>query len=369
MGAKALQVNTLFPAIALCVAAAATNAGETAARDGGLTGTVWTLATLSGAAPPAGFRPTLEFRPGGKVRGFDGCNRFHGGYRVQGAALAFAPNRAATRMACADAVTVLAERFGAALDRTTGFARDGRRLELHDAGGTSMMAFEAQAAPLTGTTWMVTSYNNGRHAVVSVMPGATVDAYFGDDGRVAGSAGCNRYSAAFESGAGTLRVGPVRSTRRRCAQPDGVMQQEADFFAALRSSARYRIEGARATLRTEAGAVALTLAKTEPDSDATGAGKIAFDLARLNVDGLQGAADGLRALHYEFCLPDRADTLAAVRGIDPSVEIQRSAPGRARCRPGELLCLGNTHQPGFRQVLQRLAALPAIREIHESFFE
>ena len=36
---------------------------------------------------------------------------------------------------------------------------------------------------------------------------------------------------------------------------------------------------------------------------------------------------------------------------------------------GELLCLGHTHQPGYRAVLERLSALPFVAEIHEALFE
>ena len=35
----------------------------------------------------------------------------------------------------------------------------------------------------------------------------------------------------------------------------------------------------------------------------------------------------------------------------------------------ELLCLGHTHQPGYRAVLERLSALPFVADIHEAFFE
>jgi len=97
--------------------------------------------------------------------------------------------------------------------------------------------------------------------------------------------------------------------------------------------------------------------------------KIRFDLDRLNADGLQGPPDGLRTLHYEYCIPDRAEAIREVASIDPTLEIHRGAPGRVGCGPGELLCLGHTHQPNHREILQRLAVLPIITEIRECFFE
>jgi hypothetical protein len=96
--------------------------------------------------------------------------------------------------------------------------------------------------------------------------------------------------------------------------------------------------------------------------------KIRFDLSRLDAAGLYGPPDGLRALSYEFCIPDRADTAARVREIDGSVEMHRSR-GRVGCSGGELLCIGSTHQPGYREVLDTLAGLPYVTRIEQAFFE
>ena len=104
-------------------------------------------------------------------------------------------------------------------------------------------------------------------------------------------------------------------------------------------------------------------------SAATVRSKIRFDLDRLDPDGLQGPRHGLRALHYEYCIPDRSEAVREVTAIDPTLQIQGGSPGRVGCAAGELLCLGHTHQPDYRVVLEQLATLPFIAEIHEAFFE
>ena len=58
-----------------------------------------------------------------------------------------------------------------------------------------------------------------------------------------------------------------------------------------------------------------------------------------------------------------------VTAIDPTLEIQRDSPGRIGCAADELLCFGHTHQPDYRRVLERLAALDAVAEIREAFLE
>ena len=97
--------------------------------------------------------------------------------------------------------------------------------------------------------------------------------------------------------------------------------------------------------------------------------KIRLDLSALDEDGLYGPADGLRALHYEFCIPATAAHAAEVRAIDPSVGVLPSSPGRIGCGEGRHLCVGSTHQSDFRRVLLRLARLPYIDRIEPSFAE
>jgi hypothetical protein len=107
----------------------------------------------------------------------------------------------------------------------------------------------------------------------------------------------------------------------------------------------------------------------KPRATKTDNTKIRFDLARLNSQGLIGPPDGLRALHYEYCIPDQPEAIREVEAIDPTLQIQGGSPGRIGCAQHQLLCLGNTHQAGFLSVLERLSALPFVESIHEAFFE
>ena len=97
--------------------------------------------------------------------------------------------------------------------------------------------------------------------------------------------------------------------------------------------------------------------------------KITFDLTHLDDDGLYGAADGKRALSYEFCIPDTVGNRTEVKRIDPTVKFFAQSPGRIGCKEHENLCFGSTHQKDFRRVLQRLAELMYVQRIDESFFE
>lgn len=99
-------------------------------------------------------------------------------------------------------------------------------------------------------------------------------------------------------------------------------------------------------------------------------GKIKFRLDNIRADGLRGPADGLVAVSYEFCVPADAAVYAEVKGIDPSVQITPGGRGRVGCQAvGQALCVGNTHQAGWRGILEKLAARGYVKEIRECFFE
>lgn len=138
-----------------------------------------------------------------------------------------------------------------------------------------------------------------------------------------------------------------------------------------RSRARARALGAGLALVLGLGCGGQkTMSDDAPDPGTAAANqKIAFDLGRLNAAGLAGPPDGLRAISYELCVPDRPECLTEVQRIDPSLELMRGARGRIGCETDQVLCLGSTHQPEWRQVLTRLADLPYVARIAEAYFE
>jgi hypothetical protein len=95
--------------------------------------------------------------------------------------------------------------------------------------------------------------------------------------------------------------------------------------------------------------------------------KIDLDLANVNSEGLRGPPGGLRAVHYEFCIPTGKDE--EVRSIDPPAQFMPGSRGRIGCAGDRILVAGNTHQHSYPQVLERLAALEYVNRISENFFE
>ena len=97
--------------------------------------------------------------------------------------------------------------------------------------------------------------------------------------------------------------------------------------------------------------------------------KLELDLTVLDAAGLRGPADGKVAVSYEFSIPNRPECRDEVVRIDHTVELMPGARGRIGSGPGEILCIGSTHQPDYCAVLASLAALPYVARIIECHHE
>lgn len=220
-----------------------------------LAGTSWLLAVLNGQSPVEGTSITLNFERLGRASGSDGCNDYSTSYAVAGSQLTFGPI-AGTMMACPDPVMQQATAYQQALAQTASYVIEGERLTLMNSGGAALATFDPQRAELAGTSWDVLSYNNGKEAVVSVIIGTKLTATFDADGRLSGNAGCNDYSGDYATEGEKITIGPLAATQKYCDQPAGVMEQEAQYLAALQSAATYRVDGNTMEMRTADGALA-----------------------------------------------------------------------------------------------------------------
>ena len=222
-----------------------------------LTGTAWVLATLNGNEPLEGTTLTLRFGADGSASGTDGCNRFSTTFTQDGANLTINP-AAGTMMMCPEPEGVMeqATAYTAALAQTTAFTANERQLALF-AGNQILATFTADVQDLSGTEWNVTMFNNGREAVVGVIEGTEITTLFGADGELSGSAGCNQYIGGYTVDGNAIQIDQLGSTMRFCAEPEGVMEQEQAFLAALQSAATFSIEGDKLEMRTAGDAIAV----------------------------------------------------------------------------------------------------------------
>lgn len=191
--------------------------------------------------------PSATFSDG-TVSGSTGCNRFTAPYTQDGDALEIG-EIAATNAACPPPAGTVEREYLAALERVAAWRLEDGELALDDEDGGELLRF---SEPSPAGAWEATMFRQ-RDAVSSPLPDTEVTAVFGDDGTLSGSAGCNTYSAAYTTDGGTIAIGEPAATRKACAKPAGVMEQEQAYLDALPSAVSFRVEGSSLSLLTSEG--------------------------------------------------------------------------------------------------------------------
>ncbi len=114
---------------------------------------------------------------------------------------------------------------------------------------------------LDATSWEMTSYTDSQGSLTDILPDTIVTAHF-QANQVSGNVTCNNYSGAYETTGNKIKIGPLATTLRECIGPDGIMQQEADFLAAMGAAAQYEIKGDTLEMVDDQGATILVFKRS-----------------------------------------------------------------------------------------------------------
>ena len=214
-----------------------------------LEGTNWRLTAMGPAtnpqAPVADADFTAQFVrqqgvPSGLMVGATGCNDYNAVYAASLSEIKVNIPSRTNNPGCASGLPEQELQYYQALNATTSYRILGDTLQIFYGDGQmlSFAAFVPEATPpsggpltwLNGTRWWLVSMRN-----IVPRPGTQITADFtidpdGETGTISGNAGCNNYTAPI---LGVFQVGPVATTKLLCAEPVGVMEQEASYLAML----------------------------------------------------------------------------------------------------------------------------------------
>jgi len=252
---------------AISLAALAVACGGSSDSGGDLEANGWQLSSILSpagalASPLPGVFITANFA-GAEVAGDSGCNRYNGGFTIDGDSIEIGA-LASTRRACEEAVNAQESRYLDLFQSSTRFEVNDTQLSLFDAGDTEILVYQVvEPTALAGSSWAAISVNNRNEAVVGLIAGTTITATFDEDGRLSGEGGCNGYSAPFEAGPDSISVGAIAATERACPDPAGVMEQEQNYFTALENSDTWTINSGRLELRDASGALQVNFSASD----------------------------------------------------------------------------------------------------------
>jgi heat shock protein HslJ len=204
---------------------------------------------------------TLTLNPDGTYQVKADCNRSGGAYTLDEAHLTLEPGP--TTLAECEPGSLYDE-FLTKLGyvRTYVYVADDGKWVLDLWADAGQMVFQRAEQPettasLEGAPWQLASYADEQGDLVHVLPDTEITAEF-SEGQLAGSAGCNRYSASYSLEGSAIAFGPVAATRMMCATPDGIMEQEYGYLVALGSATAYQIDGDNLELTDANGAILAT---------------------------------------------------------------------------------------------------------------
>jgi heat shock protein HslJ len=198
-----------------------------------------------------------------RIGGSSGCNQYGGTVEVNANSIEVG-ELMSTMMACEEKVMQQEQAYLAALGEAATYEASSETLAMANSQGQMILSFSTlQPASLVGTMWSLTSYNNGKQALVSVQNGTSISARFSQEGTLSGSAGCNTYTTTYELNSDRMSIGPAAATRKFCGDT-GVMEQEAAYLKALEMVASYQIKGENLTLFDANGTTYLTYTASKP---------------------------------------------------------------------------------------------------------
>jgi heat shock protein HslJ len=215
----------------------------------------WQLTSATDLTIPDGVVPSAAFT-NGNVFGTAGCNTYRAPYTLDGDSLDIG-DPSGTLIACPPPVDEFERAYLDALGEVATWELDGEELVLSDADGNELLRYEV--ASIVGE-WTVTGVNTG-DAVVSPIIGTELTAEFAEDGSLAGSAGCNTYTTSYTANTGDIEIEPAAATKKFCPEPEGIMEQESAYLAALVAATRYGFNGAMMELSDDDDTRLVTLAR------------------------------------------------------------------------------------------------------------
>lgn len=186
---------------------------------------------------------TVEFQTV-DLSGNAGCNNYFSAYTIDGERI-FTGLAGSTQMFCIEPEGIMEQEnlYLLNLQNASSYQITDNQLSLIDADGMTILIYKLlEPASLVNTQWMLTGYNNGKGGFTSLLSGTEINAEFDENGSLSGNAGCNNYNTSYELDGDSITIGMPATTRMFCGEPEGVMEQETAYLAALQTAVKYEIK-------------------------------------------------------------------------------------------------------------------------------
>jgi heat shock protein HslJ len=233
-----------------------------------LTGITWYLLAFNQAGATKSVLPGTEitalFDNQGTVAGSAGCNQYNAPYQATLNSITIkAP--ASTKMYCNSPAGIMSQEtaYLTTIQGASTYTIANGILTIRDSNGRDLLTYAKAPpnvmtpAPLTGTTWYLTSFLDSKGKMWSPVSGAPISLLFSADGTLSGKAGCNQYTGSYTVSGNTLAISPTFARTAMFCGEAGVMEREDAYLAVLPQMTLYQITGNQLTLSDGTGKITM----------------------------------------------------------------------------------------------------------------
>jgi len=230
-----------------------------------LTGRTWRLTHFDngmGKILPVvdGTTVTAYFDHEGFLRGSAGCNAYATTCNANGETLDIGIVDV-TQTFCSRPTGIMQQEatYLSMLKQADTYEIDENHLVIRDNEGDTILIFESARSEalisltgkLTGRAWHLRRLADDAGDMVPALSQGTVTAVFSEDGHLSGAAGCNWYGTYYRLEGDRLFLEDIAYTDFYCSTPEGILQQERQYFSLLDRVAAYKIRSGTLILYDE----------------------------------------------------------------------------------------------------------------------
>ncbi|MFC1953683.1 protease inhibitor I42 family protein [Chloroflexota bacterium] len=107
-----------------------------------------------------------------------------------------------------------------------------------------------EAVPFEDTVWILESYGEKENPQAVIQGSKTTLIFQSTDSQVTGTGGCNNYFGGYLIEASKLTIGPyIASTEMACMEPEGIFEQEQQYFKILQTAEGYQVQEKRLQIK------------------------------------------------------------------------------------------------------------------------
>lgn len=208
----------------------------------------WILQQLNGTPPLEGSFVSIEF-DGEQAAGSAGCNRYFGGYTIDGNNISF-DGFGMTEMFCPDTMDQETS-YITTLQSATAYTLTAEQLTIQTNNGDLVFA-PAVDSTLENVDWVLAGISQGDAIVTTALDQEIMTRF--EDGTVSGQSTCNSFTGDYAVNGNQLEIEAIAATLRACAEAER-NERESEFLSAWNNVDTFNIEMNTLTLFDEGGRV------------------------------------------------------------------------------------------------------------------